>query len=264
MINAAGLFLGQPQNFKDKFKVYPPTVNDVVNNQKFPQYSTIFLMTQEELEDEFIDKVDEEGNPLYIPTPMEFMLANAYNNKEFEALVCEAFDFFIREKITFLYEEKTILIGNLEEELNRVNELMQKNSDIDLSQELILLTEEEYFDFQNMIRICIGQEEEKPYIFEENEKIRKMKAKARYRDKVKAKQASKKGDTPNLDTILASICCMGIGLNPLNIGEISYASMHKILSTYQKHEKYENDIKSLMVGAKAKDLDFKYWIRNSD
>ena len=91
-----------------------------------------------------------------------------------------------------------------------------------------------------------------------------MKAKARYRDKIKATQASKNGEAPSLSTLLASICCMGIGLTPLNIGEISYASMQKILDTYQKHEKYENDIKSLMVGAKAKELDFKYWIRNSD
>ena len=55
MINEAGLFLGQPQNFKDKFKVYPPTVSDVVNNEKFSLYTTVFLITHEELEDEFID-----------------------------------------------------------------------------------------------------------------------------------------------------------------------------------------------------------------
>ena len=254
MINEAGLFLGQPQDFNGKFKVYPPTVNDVVNNQKFSQYATAFLITQEELEDEFIDKVDEEGNPLYIPTPMEFLLGNAYNDTEFEQIVLEGFEFFIHKKVVLLYEIKQILIGDLEEELN------QKES----VEDLILINEEEYFDFQNCIRICLGQKQEKPYIFEPNEKIRKMKAKARYRDKVKAKQAEKTGEAPNLSTLLASICCMGIGLTPLNIGEISYASLYKIFNTFQKHEKYENDVKSLMVGAKAKDINFKYWIRNSD
>ena len=48
-----------------------------------------------------------------------------------------------------------------------------------------------------------------------------MKAKARYRDKIKAK----KGNGLDLGTTLVSICCMGIGLTPLNIGKISYASI---------------------------------------
>ena len=254
MINEGGLFLGQPQNFKDKFKVYPPTVSDVVNNEKFSLYTTVFLTTHEELEDEFIDKKDEKGNPLHIPTPLEFILASAFYNKEFEELVKEAFYFFTHEVISLLYDSKQILIGDLETEIQKVQSL----------DELILLEEEDFFDFQNCIRNCLGMESKKPYVFETNEKIRKMKAKARYRDKIKAKQANKNGEAPSLSTLLASICCMGIGLTPLNIGEISYASMQKILDTYQKHEKYENDIKSLMVGAKAKELDFKYWIRNSD
>jgi hypothetical protein len=57
----------------------------------------------------------------------------------------------------------------------------------------------------------------------EHPKIKAMKAKARYRDKVKAKQNAKNGIT--LFTTMASICCMGIGLTPLNIGEMSYVSM---------------------------------------
>jgi len=54
-----------------------------------------------------------------------------------------------------------------------------------------------------------------------------MKAKARYRDKIKAKQNAKKG--LNLFSIMTSICCMGIGLNPLNIGEMSYVAMNALL-----------------------------------
>lgn len=123
MINEGGLFLGQPQNFKDKFKVYPPTVSDVVNNEKFSLYTTVFLTTHEELEDEFIDKKDEEGNPLHIPTPLEFILANAFYNKEFEELVKEAFYFFTHEVISLLYDSKQILIGDLETEIQKVQSL---------------------------------------------------------------------------------------------------------------------------------------------
>jgi len=56
-----------------------------------------------------------------------------------------------------------------------------------------------------------------------------MKAKARYRDRIKAKQNAK---TDSLINSLASICCMGIGLTPLNIGEMSYAAISTITTKY--------------------------------
>ena len=87
-----------------------------------------------------------------------------------------------------------------------------------------------------------------------------MKAKARYRDKIKAKQAAKNGST--LFNTMASICCMCIGLTPLNIGEMSYVSMQAILNQYQTKEKYEIDIDSLLAGADSKKIKPKYWIRN--
>ena len=85
-----------------------------------------------------------------------------------------------------------------------------------------------------------------------------MKAKARYRDKIKAKQ----GGGINLLTSLASICCMSSGINPLNIGEMSYASINTLISTYQKKEKYDIDIASLQAGADSKKIKPKYWITN--
>jgi len=55
-----------------------------------------------------------------------------------------------------------------------------------------------------------------------------MKAKARKRDRVKAQS----GKGISLGTTLASICCMGIGLTPLNIGELSYAAIGGLMRTF--------------------------------
>jgi hypothetical protein len=87
-----------------------------------------------------------------------------------------------------------------------------------------------------------------------------MKAKARYRDRVKAK----KGLGLKLLSTISSICCMGYGLNPLNIGELSYAAIPVLLATYQEKEKYDIDIRSLLAGADSKKVKPKYWIRNLD
>ena len=61
-------------------------------------------------------------------------------------------------------------------------------------------------------------------------RLKAMKAKARLRDRVKAKQAAKNG--VNLTTTLASICCMGIGITPLNVGEMSYVAVQTITQVY--------------------------------
>jgi hypothetical protein len=38
--------------------------------------------------------------------------------------------------------------------------------------------------------------------------------------------------------MLVSICCMGIGITPLNIGEMSYTALESIVKKYQDKEKY--------------------------
>ena len=65
----------------------------------------------------------------------------------------------------------------------------------------------------------------------------------------------------DLGTSLAALCCMGIGLNPLNIGEISYASVSWLIQLYQQKESYETDVKAIMAGADANKINPKYWIR---
>ena len=85
---------------------------------------------------------------------------------------------------------------------------------------------------------------------------------AKQREKIKAKQNAKSGIS--LTTTLTAICCMGIGITPLNIGEMSYAAIGPIMRMSQEKEKYDIDIRSLLAGADSKKIKPKYWIRNSD
>ena len=91
-----------------------------------------------------------------------------------------------------------------------------------------------------------------------------MKEKIRERDRVKARQAAKgnTSDGISLITCLTAISCMGIGLTPLNIGEISYAALGILMNFYQNKEKYGIDIASIQAGANAKKVNPKYWIKN--
>ena len=237
-------FLGFPEDFQGKFLIYPPKVRDIVSNKNFGQYRQLLTFSQEELDDEFLKKKDAS------PTPLEFLLSNSYHNKEFEKIAKEAFYFFIQQEVTFIYDKKLILIGDVKKELKRIKSF----------NDLIFLDETNFFDFQNKIRESLGDKPIEPLNPNEHPKIRRMKAKARYRDKIKAKQ----GSGINLLTSLASICCMGIGITPLNIGEMSYAAIGILINTYQNKEKYEIDISSIQAGADSKKINPKYWIKNLD
>ena len=245
-------FIGEPLNFKNKIWIYPPKVKDVIGNHKFAMYQKILTITAEDVQDE----LKKAGKEMEVyPTPFEFLLGNCYNSKEFRDLTIEAFEFFCHTKVAFLFEEKKMIIGDLEK-------LVQEISDVS---EIVYLLEDEYFDFQNTIREGMGDKPVKPpepINPNEDPRIRRIKEKARERDRIKAKQAGKGGIS--LDICLTAICCMGIGITPLNIGEMSYAAVGPIMKVMQDKEKYDIDIRSLLAGADSKKVKPKYWIRNYD
>ena len=238
-------FIGLPVNFKNKCKIYPPLLREMLADDDFTAYRKILTYSQEELEDDLINKIDSNDS---IPTPIEYLLASSYFNKDFEKIAKNAFRFFIKEEVTFLYDRKAILIGDLETVVKEIKSL----------DELIIIEENEYFEFQNLIRKSLGEKPIEPPNPNEDPRVKRIKAKARYRDKIKAK----KGMGLSLETIIESICCMGIGITPLNIGEMSYVAVTKILSRYQEKEAYARDIDALLAGADSKKVKPKYWIRN--
>ena len=243
-------FIGEPQNFMGKLTIYPPKVRDVVANVKFGAYQKILTFSEEDIQEEL-----KKNNPdiAEFPTPFEFLLINCYTDKNFKKLAIEAFEFFCHTKVAFLFEDKKIIIGDVEEIVKNMKSV----------NDLVYLHEEEFFAFQNAIRASCG---EKPYTpppppdLNEDPRITRIKMLARERDRIKAK--SKKSGGISLDTILVAICCMGIGITPLNIGEMSYVSIQGIMRKYQDKEKYQLDIESLLAGADSKKIKPKYWISN--
>lgn len=244
------IFLKYPIKFKDICKIYPPTVNDVVGNEDFGIYQSLFTITQEELDEAYLK--DEDAT--IVPTPFQYLMINYYQDETTQKKIIEAFQQFTHEPVTIVPEIEMLLIGKSEDELN---------PDIDLENPR-LLTEENFFDFQNCVRRSMGLDEE---VLPEEEKeldprIKRWKIKMKEREQILAKKKGK--NAPTFGTLLAAICCMGIGLNPLNIGEISYACVHWLIAMYQQNEEYNVDIRAILAGADSKKVKPKYWIKNLD
>ena len=245
------IFLGFPIEFKDICKIYPPTVNDVVGNKDFVIYQSLFTISQNELDEAYL----KDESVTQVPTPFQYLLMNYYQDEEVKEKIEDAFKQFIHEPVTIVPELEMLLIGKSEDELD---------PDVDLENPR-LLTEENFFDFQNYIRLVIGVEEVKPPDPEEENldpRIKRYKMKVKEHDELIKKKKAK--DAPTLGTLLAAICCMGIGLNPLNIGEMSYACVQWLIGMHQQREEYDVDIKALLAGADSKKVKPKYWIKNLD
>ena len=243
------IFLGFPINFKDICKVYPPTVNDVVGNDELITYQSFFTMTQEELDEAYL----KDENITVAPTPFQYLLLNYYQDEDVRLIIDRAFEFFVHEPVTIVPEIEMLLIGKSEEELN---------PDVDL-EDPRLLKEENFFEFQNCVRMSMGLDKIKlPDPEEENldPRIKRWKMKVKQSDEILKKKKAK--NAPTFGTLLAAICCMGIGLNPLNIGEMSYACVQWLIAMYQQNEEYDVDIRALLAGADSKKVKPKYWIKN--
>ena len=239
-------FLGYPVPFKDICKVYPPKVKDILNNKDYPVYKKLFLSCQEDIEDEYV----EANLPIEkMPTPFEYLFVMMAAEPKIKVIVEEGLKFFIGEPVTILQEQQMIIIGELQEVLKNI-----KSSD-----QFRIIKEEDYFDFQQLLRRACGEKEVEPYNPNENFKVKYFKAKARLRDRVKAKN-SKNGLT--FGSTLAAISCMGLNLNPLNIGELSQVAVSVLIRYYQEKTKYEIDIQSLLAGASSKKVKPQNWIRN--
>ena len=141
------ILLGFPIDFKDICQIYPPTVNDVVGNKDFMIYQSLFTMTQEELDKAFL----QDENVQKVPTPFQYLLINYYQNDEVKQKIEDAFQYFVHEPVTIVPEIEMLLIGKSEDELD---------PDVDLENPR-LLTEEDFFEFQNCIRKVMGVEAEK-------------------------------------------------------------------------------------------------------
>ena len=244
------IFLGFPIEFKDICQIYPPTVNDVCGDKDFLIFQSLMTMTQDDLDDAYTrENIDT------IPTPFQYLMINCYTSEETTEKVKKGFLKLVHEPITIVPEIEMLLIGKAEEDLD---------PDIDLENPR-LITAENFFDFQNEIRRVMGEKPAEPSEApdpDEDPRITRWKRKIKESERLVAKKKNKKG--PTFGTMLAAICCMGIGITPLNIGEISYACVHWLTAMEQQKEEYDIDIRALLAGADSKKVKPKYWIKNID
>jgi hypothetical protein len=83
-----------------------------VTNPNFGVFYKLLTLTQDDIKEEIGDKL---GEGEQLPTPFEYLMLNCRYREGFSILMREAFAFFCKVEINFLFQERKIVIGNLEE-----------------------------------------------------------------------------------------------------------------------------------------------------
>ena len=244
MINP-NFFTGRPVDFHGLCKVYSPRISEILDDKDYPVYKKLLLNSQEDLEDEWVEQKFDMST---LPTPLEYIFLMSSTDRRIKEIAQNGFKFFLHEPVFFIPDQKKIILGDIHTVLKDAKSV----------EDLRFITEDNFFELQNLIRQSIGEKEKEPYNPDENPKIKYFKAKARLRDRVKAKSK----DALNLGSTLAAICCMNFGINPLNIGELSQAAISVLIRYYQEKYKYDTDINALLAGADSKKIKPQTWIRN--
>ena len=80
-------FIGAPAKFKTGVQIYPPSVKEVIVNNKYTAFTKVLTYSQEEIEDIF---VKEKKDLTSFPTPIEFLLNNCYHDAQYEQICKES------------------------------------------------------------------------------------------------------------------------------------------------------------------------------
>lgn len=250
-------FSGRPYNFKDKCFIYPPKLNEILDTPHFKEYETFFTVQQEDIDNLFTDNGEKETDYSKVLKPLEYLLYLAYSDEATFYSLKEAFTFFIKENVLFDFTSFEVIIG-----IDEDAELESDEEKQEYLNSLPRINIDDFEDFQNLIREAIGQKKIKPFKYDLPARARKMIDKARYRDTIKSK---KEKNGISLGVIMSSICLMDCGINPLNIGELTYAAIIELFTRYQEKTQYETDLSFMTIPfADTKSIKPKYWIRNLD
>ena len=182
-------------------------------------------------------------------TDFEYLLMMTHLDKKSNQMLKQAFQFFIHDTVTFSMDPAQIIVGPLE----------QKH----------ILTEEKFYDLQELIRRMYFLEEEGESITinkNDSEIVKRLKMQAkRNREKLrraKAKQAQQSHTDLKLSDLIGSITINNCGLNMDNIWNITYYAFHDQLRRMGWRDQFDTNSRAALAGAKLKKNQLKHWMRS--
>lgn len=226
--------------------IQPITVGEKIKlGKNYEKYLSLLTISEDELEDiaETIYNPEEKTNFLKL-SPFEYLMINAQFNDTFFVDLKTAFSTFLKDEIFIIPQAQQVVIGKIDQ--GRI------------------INEENFKDFQQVIRLQNRLDTPEEVPINENFMHKKFRLKRKALKKAKARQQAKSSETPQMSDLIASVCVLGIGVTWENVMKMPIYTFYELFGRYQKKEKYDLDVRSLLAGADSKKIKLKYWIRNNE
>lgn len=233
-------YVCSPSVLQGVCQVYPYTIRQIIEMGSINYYSALgtLLLTLDEIKDLVKKKSKGQIETKEIEDVFTYLIQSAASNDIFLLELQNDFFTFIKEEILILPELNVVVVGNPAEKR--------------------FITKENFYDFQNILKIQHRKEIEKPPPPDETPGERKMRLLREKTARVKKKQAEKKGETQSFVESMEIAETFGISLDH------SVYSFYGLLKRHQYREKWNNDIQLLCAGADSKNIKTKYWGESLD
>ncbi len=228
-------YIGAPSALKNVCLIKPLLLKEIVSMGTLLYNSRVELLLLNETSIAKIIKEKTKKEPkIEEIKPLSYLLQSAEKNNMFLLELQSAFSTFITEEVLLLPKINSVLVGPPDERR--------------------MITEENFSDFQSILRIQNCKKVKEPPPENESAIARKFRLKREARDAIKQKQQEKNGESLPLVDMLAIADVFGI-----HPSERTLYSFHSLIKMHQSREKWDQDIQMLCAGADAKKMKTKYW-----
>jgi len=241
LIEETQLFLGLPISFGTTCLIYPLTIEElsVMGDNKYRFHLNLLTMSEEDILNMYEEKHIKPPEDLSV---FDYLISSCAIDVNFLLDMKNAFFTFIREPVQILPEQKTILVGKIEEKR--------------------IINKDNFTDFQNILRQQNNIEIPEPVPENENKMQKKFRLRRLALAKAKRKQALKNPEEMiTLSSLMAAFIVYGLG-SLEELKKYSIYTLNKVLEMARAKEEYEYDTKAILAGADPKKVKPKYWIRN--
>lgn len=228
-------YIGAPSVLKKVCLIKPLSLKEIVSMGTLLYNSRVELLLLDEASIAKIIKEKTKKEPkIEEIKPLSYLLQSAEKNNMFLLELQSAFSTFITEEVLLLPKINSVLVGPPDERR--------------------MITEENFSDFQSILRIQNCKKVKEPPPENESAIARKFRLKREARDAIKQKQQDKNGESQSLVDMLAIADVFGI-----HPSERTLYSFYSLIKMHQSREKWDQDIQMLCAGADAKKMKTKYW-----
>lgn len=236
---------GSAVMLEDICAIYPLTLGEIVD---FGYDNFLYCLQILTMEKPIFDKNNDISKVFEGLTDFQYILALTSLDNEFLEAAKRAFRLFTHEETIFSIDTEQIIIGPPEEKH--------------------ILNEDYYYDFQKILKRMYKQEEDEEEIIinpNDSPQVKAMKEQMKAnRQKAKRSKKVRNGEDSNIafSDLVASVAAGDIGLNIVNIWDVTYYAFHDQLKRMEWREQFDINNRAAMAGAKLKPNQLKHWIKS--